>query len=386
MSLVCGQDKCAGCMACLEICPKNAITIEDRMLSYNAIIDESKCIGCDACHRVCQENSIHELRTPIAWHQGWARNAEIRLKSSSGGFATAISKCFIENKGIVYSCGFENGEFKFIRIDSISELSQLYGSKYVKSNPYGVYSSITSDLKKGAKVLFIGLPCQVSAVRNYVGKDIDKELYTADLICHGTPSPKVLDIFLEQYGIDRKEIDNINFREKANAKQKGKKYIKSKGVRDKYTIAFLEGLTYTENCYECKYARLERVSDITLGDSWGTNLGKRVCKDGVSLALCQTLKGEEIIKKADVELLEVDLNNAILHNRQLEYPSKKPNSRETLFIALADGKKFDCEILKRLPKQCLKQNMKSIMAHMGLNLKRKNSTLDYGIVFERKCE
>lgn len=35
---------------------------------------------------------------------------------------------------------------------------------------------------------------------------------------------------------------------------------------------FLGGLFYTENCYECKYAQLNRVSDITIGDSWGSEL------------------------------------------------------------------------------------------------------------------
>lgn len=29
----------------------------------------------------------------------------------------------------------------------------------------------------------------------------DKNLYTVDLICHGTPSPMFLDMFLSQYGV-----------------------------------------------------------------------------------------------------------------------------------------------------------------------------------------
>lgn len=38
---------------------------------------------------------------------------------------------------------------------------------------------------------------------------------------------------------------------------------------DKYTLAFLNSINYTENCYNCQYAKIERVSDLTIGDSWG---------------------------------------------------------------------------------------------------------------------
>ena len=46
MVTVCEKDQCAGCMACLEVCSKNAINIKDSIKSYNAIIDEKLCINC----------------------------------------------------------------------------------------------------------------------------------------------------------------------------------------------------------------------------------------------------------------------------------------------------------------------------------------------------
>ena len=42
-------------------------------------------------------------------------------------------------------------------------------------------------------------------------------------------------------------------------------------VQDMYTYAFLTSLDYTANCYSCQYATLSRVSDITIGDSWGSD-------------------------------------------------------------------------------------------------------------------
>lgn len=383
MKTVCKKDRCAGCMACVEMCPQKAVIIEDNLVSYNAFIDKDKCIDCNICHNVCQQNNTPELKKPISWYQGWAIDADIRLGSASGGFATAIASAFVRNKGIVVSCGFIDGEFRFSRAEHEAELKGMSGSKYVKSNPYGVYNAIRSDLKKGTNVLFIGLPCQVAAVRNYVGKDMEDSLYTVDLICHGTPSPKLLELFLKQYNLSLKELKTIRFREKFKAaKQSEEKYIETKGIRDKYTIAFLKGLTYTENCYSCQYARRERVSDITLGDSWGTQLDIEHQQAGVSLALCQTTKGEELIKNADVKLLDVDIDNAILNNQQLKHPSVYPNGRVEFFEALDCGKAFDKEIIIRYRKECIKQKIKSILIHMRLKGGRKVSHLDYGIIFE----
>lgn len=56
MKTVCEIDKCAGCMACIESCPQNAIKIEDTLSAYNAVISEEKCIDCGICFRVCPNN------------------------------------------------------------------------------------------------------------------------------------------------------------------------------------------------------------------------------------------------------------------------------------------------------------------------------------------
>ena len=43
MVTVCEKDQCAGCMACLEVCSKNAINIKDSIKSYNAKLFDSQC-------------------------------------------------------------------------------------------------------------------------------------------------------------------------------------------------------------------------------------------------------------------------------------------------------------------------------------------------------
>lgn len=349
-------------MACVDICPKGAIKIEDSLVAYNAVMDEEKCIDCGACKKVCQKNNPCASTSSVEWYQGWAQDEELRIRCSSGGFAAAISKTFVEDGGMVCSCVFRDGGFTFEFAGKVEELSKFTGSKYVKSNPAGIYKQIKSALQNGRKVLFIGLPCQVAAVKNYIHGSLQENLYTVDLICHGTPSPELLNLFLKQYGRSLNSIHEIIFRVKAKMQIYGDhKGIITKGVSDKYTIAFLNALTYTENCYECDYAKLQRVSDLTLGDSWGSNLPMDEQKKGVSLALCQTEKGVQLLKKAEVALLTVELERAVENNHQLDHPSVRPAGRDTFFNGIKQKKRFNRLIFKCFPKQCLRQDVKELL-------------------------
>ena len=361
MKTVCEKNMCAGCMACVEVCPKSAITIKDELKHYNAIIGNS-CIDCGACQKVCQNNYPAECIEPQQWYQGWANDNNIRMNGSSGGFAMALAYGFVRNVGTVCSCAFVNGAFVFRFADTETELKKFAGSKYVKSNPQGIYKKVREKLKNGEKILFIGLPCQVSALRNCVGKNLSNGLYTIDLICHGTPSPKVLETFLQQHGYELNELKDVSFRSKGKFRVTGDyKSIAAQGTSDNYMISFLGSLTYTENCYNCQYAKLQRVSDLTLGDSWGSSLPNDEWKRGISLVLCQTDKGKELLEYADMHLEKVDLQNAIERNHQLNHPSVKPGKRNVFFEGLSKGKNFDYLVFQAFPKKCLKQMIKRIL-------------------------
>ena len=366
MKTVCQLNQCAGCMACVDICPKEAITIDDNLVAYNAVIDENKCIGCNACHKVCQSNNPAKQLSPIKWYQGWAEVSDVRKHSSSGGMATAISQAFIESGGVVCSCTFYDGEFIFEFAEKIEDLNKFAGSKYVKSNPRGIYKSVKEYLKRGRDVLFIGLPCQVSALKNFVGAQYEDGLFTADLICHGTPSPKLLEMFLNQYGHTLTELRDIQFRVKAKFMVYGDyKGIITNGVSDKYSIAFLNSLTYTENCYSCQYACKDRVSDLTLGDSWGSELPMDEQKKGVSLILCQTEKGDRLLHMANIHLENVDIEKAIANNHQLAHPSVMPKRRNEFYKGLRNHK-FNSLVFWQFPKQCLRQDIKRLLIKMHM--------------------
>lgn len=372
MRTVCDKDMCAGCMACVDACAHGAIVVRDGIESYNAVIDEGKCVKCGLCERVCQQLHPASMREPISWKQGWAADSKERASSSSGGAAAAISRAFVQHGGAVCSCTLGNGRFRFEIVETEGALDRFKGSKYVKSDPTGAYRDVLNLLQKGREVLFIGLPCQVSAMRNYC-RDHER-LYTVDLICHGTPSPQVLQRFLGEHGLDIIHIKNISFRRKTRfAVCVDGRFVDVPGVTDRYSIAFLNGLDYTENCYFCSYARKERVSDITIGDSWGSNLLIESAV-GISLILCQTDKGRQLLCRADMELRPVNSEIACANNSQLVHPSEKPVKRNRFLSDLERGRRIDWSVLHAIPALCIKQNIKKILLHLGLWKSSREST------------
>lgn len=364
MNTVCERDMCAGCMACIDICPRKAITIIDSLSAYNAEIDSENCINCNACHKICQVNQKPSFRAPIKWNQGWAANASIRKASSSGGAAVAIERAFINAGGIVYSCSFNEGEFVFKKAESDEEVKQFAGSKYVKSNPQGVYKEIKKLLQEQKQILLVGLPCQIAAARNICG-NVDN-LITVDLICHGSPSPKLITLFLKEYGYDIDRIGKISFRTKTRWHLKPEeKELTKPFISDYYTSAFLNGTIYTENCYSCSYAQLNRVSDITLGDSWGSELSAEEQKKGISLILMQTEKGIKLVEESDLLLFDVDIERAIAYNHQLKHPSIAPLQRNR-FFELISKKGFKKAYETCYPKQHYKDLIKKVLYSLKL--------------------
>lgn len=167
MKTVCELNMCNGCMACVEKCHRNAITIKDDLKYYNALVDTKKCVDCGLCTKVCPRENDNDMSKPKWWYQGWA-DSEIREHASSGGAASAIIRAFIKHGGYVASCLFDSGKFVFEVTNEMAVARKFAGSKYVKSNPEKIYGKIQSLLKANQKVLFIGLPCQVAAVNQFI--------------------------------------------------------------------------------------------------------------------------------------------------------------------------------------------------------------------------
>lgn len=365
MTTICEQNKCNGCMACKAVCAKGAIDVRDETRAFNAYINEDKCVRCGLCKSICPQNNRPELNSPIKWWQGWANDEGIRRRSSSGGVAAELLRSFISRGGYVCSCVFKQGKFIFDITNDISRVQDFVGSKYVKSDPGLIYKDIEKLLKNGEKVLFIGLPCQSAGLKNCIPDRLHKNLYRVDLICHGSPSYNLLNKHIQELGYKFEQIESISFREKTGWKftipyNKDRTFID-----DSYLTGFLSGIFYTENCYECAYSGVNRTSDITLGDSWGSDL-KDELKKGLSLIMCQSEKGIELIQSSDIHIESVDKDVAIASNQQLKHPFKKTAKTSRFFRTFFLTKHFGLSFFLIEPKKVFRQQLKYILIKLHL--------------------
>lgn len=304
------KTKCCACGACIAACPKNAIYFEpDEFGNRYPKIVTDKCVQCGLCNKTCPLENESDFKQNMETYAVVYRENDI-LNSASGGAFYGLAKGFIEKtQGVVYGCMYDQDMTPVIRgISKIEDLHLLQGSKYAMSIiTKEVYEEISTELNNGKKVLFSGVPCQCSAIRNYCRHN--DNLYTVELLCHG-----FIDL---QYWKDY--VNLLQKRHKTNLvdfafrnKDKGNfvaryvaRYVAPNGtVKEKrfytnpstsyYYYYFLSGKIYRENCYHCKFAKIERASDITIGDYWGYH-GQLDESKGISAILIQSEKGKELL-------------------------------------------------------------------------------------------
>lgn len=342
MDIICDIKHCTGCAACMNRCPKQCIKmLPDGVLGHlHPVIDHSKCIDCGLCQKFCPVNHPLELHKPLRAYAGWDKDTKEYISSTSGGAASAFARFFIRNGGIVYGCAMlPNIEAKHIRVDNLNDISKLKGSKYVQSTIGTTYHSVREDLRLGREVLFIGTPCQVAGVKSYVEERNCDNLYTVDLICHGTPPLA----FLKKHVLKKTKgivPDQVLFRKGTyllllllEGKELYRSSLFEQRYQDIYYNAFFDGFSYRDSCNTCRYAQPNRVSDITIGDFWGLEDNLPIEHPyGCSVLLPTTNKGMELIEgiKSEFNLFERTVEEAVNGNDQLRRP-KETDFRIRLF-------------------------------------------------------
>ena len=346
---------CCGCGACMNICPKSAITMEEDEYGFvYPKINTDLCIECGACKKACGYQNVPEKHSQMAVYAAAAKNDSILKKSASGGAFAVIAEKVINDGGIVYGAAlpFENGKLepKHIRIDNKEDIIMLQGSKYVQSDTVFVFQQVRKDLQSGKSVMFSGTPCQIAGLKRFLNKDYDN-LLSVEIICHGVPSKKMFQDFIESYGNELGgTIKDFYFRDKSKGQgmitravyeHHDQLHEKVKiGGLTAYIHFFAKSYTYRINCYSCPYATADRVGDITLGDFWGFHEEYPDYKEsqglsngkGISCLLVNTQKGDNAIEgcKDSFVLMDSEFEKVARHNDQLSKPSKYSPQREII--------------------------------------------------------
>lgn len=356
MKEICTPNKCMGCSACFNICPKQAITMApDKYGFLYPKIDSTKCIDCKICQQVCPAINQNIQRYPQECYAVTEKEDENLLSAASGGAATILSRFILNKGGVVYGCcGEEVRHIRHIRINSIADIDKLKGSKYVQSDLSNIFKQVKDDLTNNIKVLFIGTPCQVAGLYSFLRKKEYSNLYTVDLVCHGVPSQKMLNDNIDSYIQSDKKNLWVSFRNKSkisptnnkgvtwkivyewrlgnySSKEKSTQFVVD-ALKDPFMTGFLSCLTLRPNCFSCKFACAARCGDFTLADFWGLkkDAGLENGK-GVSLNLINTPKASQLWSEVSLSCysLKRDILEGICGNGRLQHPGVPPPTYQT---------------------------------------------------------
>lgn len=378
-------EKCCGCGACINACPKQAMSFSQNDFGFiRPLIDEKKCIECGKCIQTCPQFNEVEASQPYKIFAAINLDDIVLKNSSSGAIFYALAENVISEGGSVFGATLDDDfKVKHIYVDRLEDLPLLQKSKYVQSYVGNSYKQALERLKDGKKVLFSGTPCQVAAMKSFMkGKDTSK-LILVDVVCHGVPSPvfwkSYIDLLslkignLKEYvfGYKRKIRNGMN-KYVSFVGETGKRYIKN-WPQDSYNCFFMESKNYQDVCYSCKYAKSERVSDLTICDYWSWD---KYHKDDfpscstISGICVNTIIGEEIIGKISNKLILVEssFDNLSAHNGCLLRPTSKPKDRDIFlqewksngyeFVEKKFERKNCLRILKNRLQMCIPENFK----------------------------
>ena len=341
------KNSCVGCRSCEQVCPKQAIEIRENDEGFlYPYVNEEKCINCTLCVKRCPTQSLkNNSAIPKAIFAFRDKNDEQIMQSASGGVGALVAQIIIEQCGVVYGVAYDEQFYvRHIRVDRQNDLPKIQSSKYVQSDTGNTYSQTLNDLNAGKIVVFTGTPCQIDGLYSFLGKEYDN-LYTIDLICHGVPSPKFFKKYVEYQNKQMGgRVIYFNFRSKdkrgwgtqylLKTKTQTKTQTKTLSL-DRYGKHFMLGDCYRECCYQCAYANIHRVGDLTIGDFWG--IGKShpefYSEKGVSSVLVNTSKGQWLFNhiKDSAWVIDATLDEALFKQGNLVHPTKRPPERDHFY-------------------------------------------------------
>ncbi|MGN0190066.1 MAG: Coenzyme F420 hydrogenase/dehydrogenase, beta subunit C-terminal domain [Candidatus Cryptobacteroides sp.] len=396
MITIADKRTCCGCGACVAVCPRQCITMYPDVEGFlYPEVERGSCIDCGLCEKVCHELHPSEERTPLRFLAAINDDEPVRLRSSSGGIFHLLASKTVSEGGVVFGARFdEHWQVVIDYAETMDGVEAFLGSKYVQARTGTAYADAMRFLRQGRKVLFSGTPCQVAGLNHFLRKPYDN-LLTFDIICHGTPSPKVWGLYLDEIVANgRRAIRDTQFRNKSRGwkrfnftmaynRDDETVSLTSHYRQNHFMRAFIRDMILRPSCHDCKAKCGRSHSDITIADFWGVESEMPDVFDdkGTGLVMLNTDKALDAIDWSRATHRETTLESALRHNPawSVSFP---PHPKREFFFSRVDschslGNLIDC-CLRPSPKQRWKTFIHSCKLFVKRVLKGKACIKDFG--------
>ena len=280
----------------------------------------------------------------------------VRKESSSGGMFSALASLF----DVIYGVEMDAQNKFAVYARKTDDISSLRGSKYLQARVGDTFKKVRKDVEDGRQVLFSGTACQVNGLYSFLQRDY-ANLFTVDVICHGVPTPKYWQKFIEG-----KEIEHINFRAKDGGWDH---YTYGMRLNDDYIPfnknhfmeLYVKDYALRPSCYECVCKQV-KCSDMTLGDFWGIeNLDPTMTDNkGTNIVIVRSQRGLEIFEELKKNLVwkAFSYEDGIRQNPSEYKSAVRPENRIQFFKDLETD-----NFTELFRKYCAKNKSGDLIAH-----------------------
>lgn len=324
---------CLGCGLCEALDKENCKMIINQNGFYEPIFKEKHRVDNKVITKICPGVSVHSQtknKNQSIWGNvkiaanAWASDSEIRESSSSGGVTSALAIYLLETKKVdsVLHVGVEEGTYLYNRLYVSTTKEDILSRNASRYAPAAVFNDIVEFLEVEKKYAFIGKPCDIAAMQNFIRicpKYKHRVAYYLAIFCAGMPSyhatQKVLSTF-------HRGEEPLSLRYRGDGWPGYFKAIYTNGESNQMTYNDSWGkILGRELGFRCKICPdgIGLLADISSGDSWDTKDGYPDFTEGDGKNFCfvRTDEGQNLLEEAsrlgyiDIEPLDIYKVNKI---------------------------------------------------------------------------
>ena len=312
------SDLCTGCGLCASLAPLSLHMALDATGFARPVvtakvpkdIDEKIEALCPGRNIVQEPSSTgdHVLWGPIqVCRTGYATDTDLRQHASSGGVISALLAYLLASKTVDYV--IQVGASPTSPLDNLTVVSataeNVYdaaGSRYAPSSPL---ADMHRHLAGPGRFALVGKPCDIAAMRAMARTDprVDQKIpVMISFFCAGVPSRRGTEKILRAMQVEEKDV--VDFRYRGDGWPGFATARKADGSEGRMSYADSWGNILSKHVqFRCKICPdgSGGLADIVCGDAWESDAHGYPAfaeRDGQSLMLSRTVRGEDLVRKA----------------------------------------------------------------------------------------
>lgn len=300
------KDYCVGCGLCEALGKAKCCEDERGFLHPESGDEEWLSSVCPSGGRQQAAMDFGKIwgKTQAVYY-GWSKDEAVRRGASSGGIITEIASWLLEHHsvdGVIHTCPDPDDETKTVSCISTTrdELIGRSGSRYSISHPL----SVMGMLDKTKRYAFIGKPCDIAALNNYILIQPEVQnviVVTLSFFCAGLPSRDAQDKLLSHLGCQKDKLKSLRYRGDGWPGYTTAVAMDGGVYRTDYPTSWgkILGRDIMKMCRFCLDG-IGEAADISCGDAWYLTEDKKPDfseGEGRNVVFARTEKGAELLQK-----------------------------------------------------------------------------------------